>query len=261
MKTPAEAIIEWNAGLRIDRSQLLRALVEFDSWVPPISNDFEGDTFAPFAETMMPLATKDDVRLHPLCSYWDAMEAYKAQFGDCAFGDRGGWEMFGIPWRSAKAFWIDPGTPQELIIPESDLPTLKVLAEAVAVERAWKRISKGNQQSEDFALVVDYGGYHLPIRQGPEGAVMIHVPHDDGSMFAPIFTHVDALVLAIEEMQESFAAKEVRTIQVSGAQAFPVLAKENAKGLIFNFRGPTEPLAFELGITGFVLNEAAKRRA
>ena len=193
MKTPAEAITEWKAGTPPDRAPLYRQLLEFDSWMPPINDDFKGDTFVPFEEAMVPLQADAESGefIHPLFSCWDATEVYREKHGPTAFGDRGGWEMLAVHLASSDAIVIDPGMPHEFRLRRQEFAQLHALAEAVAVERVWKRISKGKEEPEDLAL--------------------------HGGMFVPIFTHAEALALAFEEFQQGFAPEEVRAVQMSGA--------------------------------------------
>ncbi len=76
-------------------------------------------------------------------------------------------------------------------------------------------------------------------------------------MFIPLFTHADALELAMPEFGSNFG-DTVRTIQAPGDKVFPPLAQEQAAGLVLNYLGPTEPLAFTLGILDLLLEHIAK---
>ncbi len=258
MTTPAETIVGWKSSTEAHpREVMFRPLVEFDSWMPPVVDDFQGNAFGAIDEAMLQLKAHEGLWARPLVSCWDALEAYNAKFGASNYGDRGGWEIFCTEWKDAQALWIDPGTPQELLIEAEDFPKLQALAKAVAVERAWKRLHKGGEQPGDLALVVGYEGYHLAVVQDPDGVRVINVPHDDGRMFIPIFTHADALAQAMPEFERDFG-EALRTIQVPGYKLFPPLVQENATGLVLNHLGPAEPLAFGLGIIEVLLEEIAK---
>lgn len=257
MTTPAEAILAWKgspeAGLH---DVMFRSLVEFDSWMPPIVETFRGSGFGPIDEAMLQLKEHEGRWTHPLVSCWDALEAYNAKFGASSYGDRTGCEIFDTEWKDAQALWIDPGTPHELVIDAEDFPKLQALARAVTVEQAWKRLAKGDEQPGDLALVVGYDSYGLAVVQGPDGVRVITVPHDDGRMFIPLFTHPDALALALPDFASNFG-DAVRTTQAPGYRVFPPLAQEQAAGLVLNYLGPTEPLAFSLGIIELLLEHIA----
>ncbi len=259
--TPAEAILAWRqSGQPLPDDTVHRSLAECDTWCPPLRENFSGDSFGPFSEGMLPLIEHEGRPVFPLCSNYDAIEAHRQKHGPSAFGDRRGEEIFTLGWEGAQGVLIDAGTPHELLIERADFPRLQAMTRAVAVERAWQRLHRGDEQPGDLALVAGHGGYHLAAVQKPGGMVMIHVPHDDGGMFVPLFTHADALALAMDEFREGFG-DAVRTIEAAGAKVFPAIANETAQGIVMNYRGPTVPLAFSLGITELLLEEIARLTA
>lgn len=259
MKDLAEHILESKAaGEAATHDALYRALVEFDNWMPPLAESWGARSpFEPFIEELLPMHMQEGRRVRALCTCYDASEAYRKQFGPTAFSDYGGQDIFALEWKATDALWLDPGTPLELLIDAEDFPKLRALAGAVAVEHVWKRFAKGDEKPGDLASVVTYDGYHLAAVQYPDGVRVLHAPHDDGGMFIPIFTHGDSLALAMPEFRREFG-DAVRTVQASGLELFPPLVNEQAKGLVFNYRGPSTPLAFNLGIVELLLDEIAR---
>ncbi len=258
----SQVLAEWKEGM-ITRDQLWRRLLEFDCWKPPENEDCPSEAFAPLEPAMLRATVTGDGQLrYALCSCWDASEAYIAQHGPTGFGDRTGWEIFAVALPdNTAAVVIDPGMPHEFTIPAADLPALKELADAVAVEEAWQRLRTGDEVEGDVARVARYPAYLLAAVQREGGDVLIFAPHPsgDGRQLVPIFTHPDALALALDEFRETFAPAGVKILKLSGAQAFPVLAEQpEADGIVFNFRGPGEPMAFQLDVTDIMLAELAK---
>lgn len=243
-KTPAEAIAEWKAGPQEDRTPLLRALVEYDCWVPPMSDSFEGDVFGPFCEDMVPLQLENDCWFYVLCSSPEAAELYNTNHGPTGFLDRCGSELFLTPWQSAKEFRIDPGMPHEFVIGEADLPKLREIAETVAVELAWSRMKKNLADPGDLARVANFGSYHLCVaHRGGEDYVFCTVLNDDGHAFLALFTSAEAAAAGWPEIAQRYAGQDPKPATVSGPQIFPTLAQEQVVGFVINYAGPTAPLA------------------
>lgn len=262
MNDATNALAEWKNGA-VTRGQLLRRLLEYENWMMPMRENSGVDPFGPFALALAHLVpdSSGGARLF-LFADGDVMETFAETHnatGGIGFANPTGWEIFSVALDGVSAVVLDPGSAHEFVIPAAEFPEVAELAEAVAVEQAWQRLRKGEEEEGDARRVARYPGYHLALVQRAEGTALIHVPHDDGRMFVPVFTHADALALALEEFRENFASAEVKTIKVGGEQAFPVLAKEEtAEGIVFNFRGPGEPMAFHLDMTELMLAELAK---
>jgi hypothetical protein len=118
-------------------------------------------------------------------------------------------------------------------------------------------LRSGDEEEGDEARAAHYPGYHLVSVQRPEGVLLINVPNDDGTRCTPVFTHADALACAFDEIREQFAPEEIKTIRIGGAQMFPVLDNEKTDGIAINFRGPGEPIAFDIGMTEIMLKALA----
>ena len=168
-----------------------------------------------------------------------------------------GWDIFALSLDDLAAIVIDPGTKHSLEIALGEFPAYREMAEAVGVEAAWQRLSRGIEQPDDLAHVVRFPRYHVASVKAPEGFLMIHVPHDDGGMFVPIFTHRDALHIAMADFRKNFASRAITTAEVSGARLFPPLAQEKAQGFVINYLGPPQPIAFRRGVLDVIYTELA----
>lgn len=260
MNHAIEALNAWK-NQAIPRGQFLRRLLEDENWNMPMNEGV--DSFGPFTLALPKLVP--DAAGHSrvlLFADYDAQEVFeRAQeaTGRAGFANPTGWEIFSVPLKGVDAVVFDPGAPHEFTIPAAEFAEVRELAEAVAVEQAWKRLREGDEEEGDSARVARHAGYHLAVVQREEGVLLMHVPNDDDERkFAPLFTHADALALALDEFRESFAPAEIKTLKLNGAQAFPVLAKETADGVVINFRGPGEPMAFQMGVVDLMLEELAK---
>jgi hypothetical protein len=260
MNDVIDALEEWK-NHTITRAQLLRRLLEYEDWMTPIHAD-RGDAFARFALSRARLIPAAEGKAQIcLLSCGDTTEAFQnahAAEGEMGFSNPTGWEIFSVALDFVDAVVIDPGAPHEVVIPPTEFSEIQGLADAVGIEEVWQRLRSGNEEEDDVARAARYPGYHITVVERDEGWLLIHVPHDDGGMFVPVFTHDDALALALDEFRESFAPAKLKTARTGGAQLFPALAQEKADGIVFNYQGPGEPIAFRLDMTDIMLAELAR---
>lgn len=260
MNEVVDALNEWKSQT-ITRGQLLRRLLQFEDWMTPTHPD-RGDAFARFGLSRARLIpTAEGKAQICLLSCGDTTEAFQnahAADGEMAFSNPTGWEIFSVALDGVDAVVIDPGAPHELVIESAEFSEIQPLADAVGIEEVWQRLRSGNEEEDDVARAARYPGYHITVVECDDGWLLIHVPHDDGGMFVPVFTQEDALALALDEFRESFAPAQLKTVRTGGAQLFPALAQEKADGIVFNYRGPGEPMAFRLDMTDLMLAELAR---
>jgi hypothetical protein len=253
-----EALAEF-AHQRISRSQLRRRLLQYEDWMMPKNE--EVDSFGAFTLALAKIIRSETGRKQIfLFADGDAQERFASTCeasGGVGFANPTGWEVFSVTLDGVDEVVIDPGEPHELVITSSEFAEIKELAGAVAIEKVWQRLRSGNEEEGDEALAAHYPGYHLVMVQRAEGVLLINVPDDDGTKCTPVFTHADALACALDEIREQFAPEEIKTIRVGGAQMFPVLANEKTDGIVINFRGPGEPIAFQIGMTEVMLKALA----
>jgi hypothetical protein len=260
MNDVVDALEQWK-NQTITRGQLLRRLLQFENWMTPIHED-RGEAFARFALSRARLISNAEGKAQIyLLSCSDTTEAVRnahSAEGGMAFSNPTGWEIFSVAIDGVEAVVIDPGTPHEFVIESAEFSEIQPLADAVGIEEVWQRLRSGNEEEDDVARGARYQGYHIAVVERDEGSVLVHVPHDDGGMFVPVFTHDDALALALDEFRESFAPAELKTARTGGAQLFPALAKEKADGIVFNYQGPGDPMAFRLDMTDIMLAELTR---
>jgi SseB protein N-terminal domain len=259
MSEITEALADF-AGGRISRSQLWRQLLQYEDWMMPKNEGV--DSFGPFTLALPKVIENQNGRKQIfLFADGDAQERFASTCeasGGIGFANPTGWQVFSVTLDGVDEVVIDPGAPHQLLISSSDFAELQGLAEAVAIEEVWQRLRSGDEEEGDEALAAHYPGYHLVMVQHPKGVLLINVPNDDVTRCTPVFTHADALACALDEIREQFAPEEIKTVQIGGAQMFPVLANEKTDGIVINFRGPGEPIAFGIGMTEIMLKALAQ---
>ena len=243
----------------ITRAQLLRQLLQYEDWMMPKNEGV--DSFGPFTLALAKLINDQNGKARIFFfADGDAQERFAAtceRTGGVGFANPTGSDVFSASLEGVHEVVIDPDAPHEFVIPSSEFAEIKVLADAIAIEQVWQRLRSGGEEEGDEARAARYPGYHLVMVQREEGVLLVNVPNDDGTRCTPVFTHADALALALDEIREGFPGEEIKTIKVEGAQMFPVLANEKTDGIVFNYKGPGEPMAFELSMTEVMLRALA----
>jgi hypothetical protein len=258
MSEISEALADF-AEQKISRTQLWRHLLQYQDWMMPKNEGV--DSFGPFTLALAKLIPDENANQRIfLFADGDAQERFASSYeatGGVGFANPTGWQVFGVALDGVDEVVIDPGAPHEFVITSSEFAEINELAGAVAIEEVWQRLRSGDEEEGDEALAAHYPGYHLVMVQRAEGVLLINVPNDDGRRCTPVFTHADALACALDEIREQFAPEEIKTVRVGGAQMFPVLANEKTDGIVINFRGPGEPIAFDIGMTEIMLSALA----
>jgi hypothetical protein len=170
-----------------------------------------------------------------------------------------GVDAFGMIDDGLRIATIDAGTTHETEIAREEFAAWREIVAAVSVERSWQRLVEGTERPDDLAHVARFAAYHIAAVKAPEGYLLIHVPHDDGGMFAPVFTHRDALDLALEDFRRNFPPESIVCTETAGPRLFPPLAKEKADGIVINYLGPSKPVAFGMGVIALILEELDKQ--
>jgi hypothetical protein len=256
-----QALAEWR-GKSIGDGGLRRRLLGYENWLLPKRPECDIPPFTRFTlpqANLMPDAA-GGLRF-AVFSDADAVEAFTGQdYGTdgLAYTNPTGWELFATGLGGVASVAIDPGSAHELSIPSADFPALRELAESMEVDEAWQRLRLGDEEEGDMALVARYPRYRMIAIESAAGYVRVTVPHDDGRMFLPLFTHPDAVALALAEFGESFPGEPLKTVEIDGARLFPALTEEDVDGFVFNYRGPGEPVAFKTGILEIVLEELGR---
>jgi hypothetical protein len=259
MNEIVDALAAWRSQT-ISREEFQRRLLVYENWLLPKGNESGFDPFGPFNLAIARLIPdgKDGSRIF-LCSDGDAFETFAAQqTGGVGYSNPTGWEIFGTELEGVSAVVIDPGATHEFAIERAEFADLKELADAVEIEEVWQRLREGNEEENDVSRAARYPAYHLVAVEREGGDALVYVPNDDSSRVIPLFTHRDALALALGEIRENFDPAKIKTLKLTGGQMFPVLAQQEAEGFVFNYKGPGEPVAFRLSATDLMLAELAK---
>jgi len=164
-----------------------------------------------------------------------------------------GTDVFGGDLSEFSSVLIEPGSTGQTEIGRDKFAAMRELAEALAIEAAWQRLARGVEQPDDLTQVAHYPRYQVAAINSPKGFLLIHVPHDNGGMFVPIFTHQDALEAARPDFNRNFARDKITCREIVGTQLFPPLVHEKAEGVVLNYLGPTEPIAFRLRAVGLIV--------
>jgi len=230
-------------------------VISYGWWVPVKANTPDLEGLFDFSAARL---TKDSKGLLLFTSYdsfekiYPAAAAMQLQLVD-------GSSVFTQELPGVVEIVLDPGLDHEVTIDDEIFPNIRKLAEAVAIGEVWHRLRVGYpEEPDDISRAARYPSYYIAGIQGEKGVESIEVPHDDGRYFLPVFTHLDALNLALEEFQKSHAPGEVKTVKVGGQDLFPNLVQQKTDGLVFNYKGPGEPIAFDKGIINLMLEELAR---
>ncbi len=261
MNDVIQALDAWRAQT-LDQDRLWRRLLGYQNWLLPERPDSGIDPFARFTLPQANLIADPagGVRL-AIFSEPDTLETFTGQaYGSdgLAYTNPTGWEVFAADLAGVTSVVVDPGSPHSLVIPSLEFTALNRLAEALEVEAAWRRLSRGAEEPGDLALVARFPRYQMLAIESAAGYVRITVPHDDGGQFLPLFTHHDTLAVGLEGLRTSFPTAPLKAVEVSGEQLFPALVPEDVTGIVFNYLGPAEPAAFNLGILELLLVELAR---
>ena len=246
----------------ITELQMMRRLLSYPAWYVPCDGKDDSEYGVPPFDITKVIAIPNEASpdVLPLFSNGDAFDAFRnatASPDEVAGVCMAGYEFFAGGLEGVDAVVLNPGTPEELRIPADNLGAVSELADAIEVEQAWARLHQGTEKEGDNRLVARYPNYHFAMveRDGKAGVRMVSNNH---AWYIPIFTHPDALALAEAELREGVPPEEFRTSRAGGKTAFPLLAKEQADGIVINYLGPSEPVSFRLSITELMLEELAK---
>ena len=260
MSEMAEKLSAWKSQAILP-GEFFRAVMSYDSWIVPLGAKDEGETFGLFSLATAQLKREANGQVQ-LCLF-SSNDTYdllppEAQGSHGYLFDVVGVDVFGSDLANVNTVVIDPGSANEWRIESAQFAELREWADAIGIEAVWGRLRRGKEEPDDVSRAARYSGYYLVGAPSSDGVHQITVQNDDGRHFIPVFTHTDALALALEELERDFAPEKVQTVKTSGVEAFPALASEKADGIVFNYKGPGEPMAFDLGMTQLMVDELAR---
>jgi hypothetical protein len=241
------AIEDWKAQ-RINSAQLMRRLIAHPTWQVPISAQAVQDLLADPGNSRIQYS-RDDEGITRLYIFSDT--AANNTFRELAFAQgeqhfistTGEW-VFQLPFDEIDTLVIDAGTTHEIGYSKAQFTRLHELAEAVGIEHALSALRFGTAGSGDALRVAQFPRYLLPVLKTDEGAHMCHAPDKRERQLAAVFTDEDAFELAYEELANTYHHGQIMMMRLSGAQLFEALKPMTLDGLVFNFAGPMQPIAF-----------------
>jgi hypothetical protein len=236
MNDIVDALAEWR-NETISREQFQRRLLIYENWLVPKREGDDVDSFGRFTLAVAQFIADEKGRprifLFSDPDFFEIFATQQAASGGIGYSNPTGWEIFSAELTGVTAAVIDPGASHAFVIEFAEFPALKELADAVGIEEVWQRLREGNEEEDDVSRAARYPAYHLAAVGREGGDALVYVSNDDGGRVIPIFTHPGALALALGEFRESFAPAEIKTLRLSGAQMFPVLAQQEAEGVVF----------------------------
>jgi hypothetical protein len=153
---------------------------------------------------------------------------------------------------------LDAGSPHEFIISQASIPEIGAVARAMDVENALHRLRSGEGKDGDVKRVARNPAFHVAVTKVESGLRLCRAPDSEERVLAAVFTHRDALDLALDEIQAHYAPDQVLTMKISGPEIFAMLAGMTVAGIVFNFSGPGKPVAFAAAFAGIMVEEAEK---
>jgi hypothetical protein len=254
------AIEDWKAQ-RINAAQLMRRLIAHRAWQVPISAQAAQDVLADPANSRIQYSRDEEgvTRLYLFsnpAAYTTFRELTGAQGEQFFISTAGEW-VFGLPFDEIDTLVIDAGTPHEIGYGQAQFARLHELTEAMEIERLLSALRFGSAGSGDALRVAQFTRFLLPVLKTDEGMHLCHAPDKRERQLAAIFTDEDAFELAYEELAATYHHGQVMMMRLSGAQLFEALKPLPLDGLVFNFAGPTQPIAFAPAFSQVMLDTLA----
>ena len=256
-KSPVQAAIaEWQAK-QINGTQLMRRLVSFDRWMLPVSESAAAEMLSTGTASRL-MYSQDDAgvsRLY-LFSSGEAYGAFQQATGAEPTGQHfltttGVW-ILRLPLDHFDAIEIDPASPWQISYRQEQFAALRAMAEAVEVERALAALRMGQAQPGMIPLVRNYEHYLLAALDRGQGVGLALAPDDKGRQLAAIFTAPDNFATFLDE-HNPLRDGQLLQLELAGPTLFAQLGQMQLDGLVFNCRGPAQPVAFALPFASVVL--------
>jgi hypothetical protein len=256
----AAAIEDWKAQ-RISGAQLMRRLIAHRTWQVPISAQEAQAVLAdPTLSRIQYSRDKEGItRLYLFSDHsaWNAFRDITESKGEQYFISTTGAWVFQLPFDAVDTLVIDPGTAHEIGYGKEQYARLRELVEAVEVERLLSALRFGTAGSNDALRVAQFSRYLLAVLKTEEGVHLCHAPDKRERQLAAIFTDEDAFELAYDELAATYHHGQIMMMRLSGAQLFEALKPLPLDGLVFNFAGPTQPIAFAPAFAQVMLDTLA----
>lgn len=230
-------------------AQLMRRVVEYTGYLLPASPGHapfdvyfgEGD-----GEDLTFYLFEDQANFELWCDEYDQERLFTGPFP--------GWNIIPQLDDNLNFLNINSESDHAFHYQNHQLPRLKRLAEAIAIETAMQDKSRSD---ELFDRLKRYENFKMLYRSGGDGGVQIVLASDNkGRKLIPIFTAEDSFQVFLDQMLP-ILQKEVCNPYVTtrkGTELFAELSEIPADGIVFNPVGHTRPKAFALAFCNVIAN-------
>lgn len=165
-----------------------------------------------------------------------------------------GWDIIPQLRDDLQFLNINPDAEHVYHYRNHQLPMLKAMAEAVAIETA---LHDSARSDELFTRLKKYENFKMLFRSGGStGMQIVLAPDDQGRKLIPIFTAEDSFQVFLDQMlpiiQQEICNPYV--MDRKGEEMFASLATIPADGIVFNPVGYTRPRAFAIQFCNVIAN-------
>jgi len=251
-----ERIAQWR-NHELSGSALMRALISFDKWCVPISEQAAVETLAHNSPPSLQLSTTPEGESSlAIFSSGDALGAYRKAIdakGSQHYLTVNGTWIFGIPMDDIDVLWIDGGTDHDILYKKAQFKSIHEMVEAIAVEKALVGLRHGNGPENAMQIAREYKNYYLPVTMHGDKPAFVMAPDEKGRSLAAAFTADDAFDAFAAEAQVITDGAEVQQMQIDGEALFDTFQRMKIDGFVFNCKGPIPPVAFQQAAAGIIL--------
>jgi len=256
MSSIAEIIQAWREK-KLNGTQLMRSLVSHSRWTIPISEEAAAETLAQNAVPRIQF-NRDASGVNRLM-LWSSSETFgnwaqraKIEKEQYSLETTGSW-VFSLPLDGIDEIWIDPLNAHDILYTASQLPALRDLAAAVAIEKDIAELRAGTASPGAVVRVREFPSYWVPVAQSNGRRRLMFAPDNQGRVLAAAFTADDTFTAFLPEANAAASGEEVVAVKSDGKGLFTMLSGMDVTGIVFNCSGPIKPVAFAAGLSKVVL--------
>lgn len=253
-------ILRWQKG-ELSGDELLRALVDFQHWLVPISERAMNEALSNNAPPAISY-NRNEQGEDSLYIFSDSatLDQYRKQVGDTnrhQLEVQGTW-IFGIPLADFTYFNVNPFSPTSVHYKREQFQMLNDVASATLLERKLKALRYGELTGDALAQgcseIKNYSKYFLILASADGKVEPVLAPDDKHRRLLAVFTGQDNANLLYDELARLSPATEYLLAPANGVAVAQAVLKFGYDGLVFNCRGYVEPVAFTPQFASFILN-------
>ena len=247
MPTIQESIAAWR-DKKISGTALMRILVSHPAWMLPMSESAVAETLQTGAASRFQY-NRDDLGLNRLLIFSDpdTFAAYCKRGGQDIeqhfLTTNGSW-LFSLPLEGIDRIWIDPLNEGDIFYTKEQFEQLRGMAASLDVEAALAGLRHGTAPDDALGKVKNFPSYWVPVGIRDDTMRLMLAPDGEGRKLAAVFTSEDTLAALLPELRQAAAPEQVVARIFAGAALFQILQSMPIAGIVFNCKGPVEPIAF-----------------